>query len=205
MKISVKLAFATLVVCTQQSFSQVEDHRPSQYSISLGMGVGVHSAPSLADYISAFGTSGDGERVDEFSSMLELYVTPSMRVEREWDVAIEYGLLLKTHLVGSNNTSSGTEFAYSVHMPTAIVHYVVDGESYYVKLGGGAGYHFATMTRTLFVFGSEEKFSTAGFGAKLEAVGNTKFDDTFYGNIVADLRWDFLDSFKKCCGCCRIR
>ena len=193
MKLFGRLAAILLIAASaEESIGQVVETTPSRYSISFGMGAGVHSAPRVADYISSFGVTESGQRVDEFSSMLELYFAPWMRVEPEWGVGLEYAFLTKTHTVGSGPGLVGAEFTYNVHMPTALVHYVVDGSSYYFKFGGGAGYHFATMIQTLRSVGAEETFSTEGFGLKLEAMGYTKFDDTFFGNIGADLRWDFL-------------
>ena len=201
MRWTVKLALAALLTATaQQSVSQtVVDERPL-FSVALGMGAGIHSAPSLVDFISSYGTTSSGERLDEFSSMVEFYIAPAVRVEPQWSVGVEYALLLKSHTVGNSSSSSGAEFSYLVHMPTAIVHYIIDEPAYNLRFGGGAGYHLATLTQTLRVFGAEEQFSASGVGVKLEAVGNTKFDDTFYGNIGVDMRWDFLGSLKNAAG-----
>lgn len=173
---------------------------PSRFAVSVGLGAGVHSAPFLVDYINAFRASQTGERLDEFSSMLELFITPEYRVQTDWSVAVEYSLLIKTQSVGGNPYGAGSEFAYNVHMPTAMVRYVISDPVYYLKFGGGLGYHFATLQQTLYSYGVDERFTANGVGVKLEAVGNTKFDETFYGSIGVDLRWDFLGTFRNASG-----
>ncbi|MGH2568352.1 MAG: hypothetical protein ACRDGA_08435, partial [Bacteroidota bacterium] len=186
----------------RQGFAQsnVVEHAPSRWNISLGLGAGVHAAPFLVDYMNAFRQSQAGERLDDFSSMIEFFVTPEYRLEPAWSVGLEYSLLTKSQTVGGGQNSAGSEFTYNVHMPTAIVHHVIDGSSYFVKLGGGVGYHFATLRQTLYAFGVEEDFTASGVGVKLEAVGNTKFDETLYGVVGVDLRWGFLGAFKNAAG-----
>lgn len=198
-------AVAFSVTCTlvvQQGSSQTMSGELAlpRFSVSIGMGGGIHSAPFLVDYMNAFRVSQGGDRLDDFSSMLEFFVSPAYRVEPEWSVALEYSLLVKSQTVGVGPYSSGSEFSYNVHMPTAIVHYVINAPAYYLKFGGGLGYHVATLRQTVYTYGVEENFSASGVGFKLEAVGNTKFDDTMYGSIGVDLRWGFLGTFKNANG-----
>jgi hypothetical protein len=82
-------------------------------------------------------------------------------------------------------------------MPTVLFHRLILGEGYRVKLGGGIGYHFANFTERFPTVGGDETLSADGIAVKLEAVGNTKFDETFYGSIGVDLRWDFEGTLKR--------
>jgi hypothetical protein len=161
------------------------------------MGVGVHSAPFLVDYMNAFRPSPSSSRLDDFSSMLELFITPEYRAQPEWSIGLEYSILIKTQSLGGGPYDAGSEFTYNVHMPTALLRYVVSDPAYYLKVGGGVGYHVATLQQIHFSYGIDERFTAKGIGVKLEAVGNTKFDETFYGSIGVDLRWDFLGTFKN--------
>ena len=171
----------------------------SAFSISVGMGVGIHNAPFLVDYLNAYRISQSEPRLDDFSSMLEVFVAPELRVQPEWSCAIEYALLMKSQTVGTSS-SAGSEFSYLVHMPTAIVHYVVSDPNFFLKFGGGVGYHVATLQQKLYPYSLEDSFTASGPGFKLEAVGDTKFDETFFGSIGVDLRWDFLGTFKNAQG-----
>jgi hypothetical protein len=188
------------IVAVPKSFSQSAHGGESMFSVSLGLGVGLHSAPFLVDYMNAFRSSPAEQRLDEFSSMLELFMTPEYRIHPAWSLALEYSLLMKTQTVGGGLSAAGSEFVYNVHMPTAILRYRVSDPAFYLKFGGGVGYHVATLNQTLYSYGVEEHYTTSGLGIKVEAVGNTKFDETFYSSIGVDLRWDFLGAFKNASG-----
>lgn len=195
------LVFVMGATACSRAFSQPSgDSVPSKFAVSVGLGAGIHSAPFLVDYMNAFRPSQTSERLDEFSSMLELFITPEYRIQPEWSVALEYSMLIKTQTVGGGPYSAGSEFAYNVHMPTAMVRYVVSDPAFYLKFGGGLGYHLATLQQTLYSYGVDERFTANGVGVKLEAVGNTKFDETLYGSIGVDMRWDFLGAFKNASG-----
>jgi hypothetical protein len=198
---ALRRAFVPLLLMSLTAYSQSSaDAMRSRFAVSLGMGAGVHSAPFLVDYMNAFRPSPSSSRLDEFSSMLELFVTPEYRVHPEWNVGLEYSVLIKTQSLGNGPYGAVSEFAYKVHMPTALLRYVVSDPAYYLKVGGGLGYHVATLQQTLSSFGVDERYTTTGVGVKIEAVGNTKFDETFYGSIGVDLRWDFLGTFKNTSG-----
>jgi hypothetical protein len=171
----------------------------SSFSISAGMGVGIHHAPFLVDYLNAYRISQSEPRLDDFSSMLEFFIAPELRVHAEWSCAIEYSVLMKTQTVGASS-AAGSEFSYLVHMPTALVHYVVSDPNFFLKFGGGVGYHIAAFQQRLYPYNIEDSFTASGLGFKLEAVGDTKFDETFFGSIGVDLRWDFLGTLKNARG-----
>ena len=111
-------------------------------------------------------------------------------------MGVEYGLLIKSYTIDDQSGYSRSEFSYQVHMPTVLVHRLLIGEGYRVKLGGGIGYHFANFTQSFSSLGSEGTLSARGPGIKLDAIGNTKFDETFYGSIGVDVRWDFVGPLK---------
>lgn len=167
-----------------------------ELSISAGLGVAAHSAPLLNDYINAIGQPGLDQRLDEFTSAPEFFVHPEVRISEDWVLGVEYSLMLKSYSLTDVSGYARSEFSYQVHMPTLTVAYFVPGDGYRFKFGGGLGYHVATMAQNLPSFGSQTDYSTRGFGIKLNAVGNTKFDETFYGLIEVDLRWEFLGALK---------
>ena len=45
--------------------------------------------------------------------------------------------------------------------------------------------------------GTSETLKSQGIAFKFDAVGNTKFDDSFYGSIGIDARFDFLGTLKR--------
>jgi hypothetical protein len=170
------------------------------FGVTLGMGVRALSAPSLVNYMSAVAQPRIDQRLDEFTTVVEFSICPELQVADEWSVGLEYGLLLKSYSLDDRSGLLHTDISYQVHMPTLLVHYLVFGEGYRLKAGGGIGYYVARYTQSFPTYGTGETFHTGGLGVKLDAVGNTKFDETFYGSIGVDLQWDFLGTLKRADG-----
>jgi len=167
------------------------------FDVTVGMGVAAHSAPSIVNYINAVAQPFPNQKVDQFNSAAEFYIVPELQVSKEWSTGIEYSLLIKSYSLDDRSGFSRSEMSYEVHMPTVLVHYLLFGEGYRVKLGGGIGYHFVRFDQRFPTIGSEETLRSEGLGFKLDAIGNTKFDETFYGSIGIDLRWDFLGTLSR--------
>jgi hypothetical protein len=167
------------------------------FGVTLGMGVGAQSAPSLVNYISAVAQPRIDERLDEFTTVVKFSINPELQVADEWSVGLEYGLLLKSYSLDDRSGLLRTDISYQVHMPTLLVQYLVFGEGYRLKAGGGIGYHIARFTQSFPTYGTEETFHTGGLAVRIGAVGNTRFDESFYGSIGVDLQWDFLGTLKR--------
>ncbi len=182
---------------SQSVFAQTEagGSEKKSFSISAGLGVGTHAAHSLVDYMNAL--ARPQTRLDEFSPVVEFFLAPELRISEEWNLALEYSLLVKSYALDSGSGFSGSDFSYNIHMPSVLLHYVMSGMGYRLKFGGGVGYHVATFTQTIRAYGVEDNYTSRGVGLKLEAIANTQFDETFYGSIGADLRWGFLGNLKK--------
>jgi hypothetical protein len=167
------------------------------FDITAGLGIAVQSTPLLANYINALTQPTLDQRVDQFNSVAEFYVVPEVQVSKEWSAAIEYSLLVKSYSITSSSGFLRTDISYEVQMPSVLVHYLVFGEGFRLKLGGGVGYHFVKFDQTFSTTGTGETLRGNGLGFKLDATGNTKFDETFYGSIGVDLRWDFLGALTR--------
>jgi hypothetical protein len=170
------------------------------FDLTVGLGISVQSAPLLANYINALTQPTIDQRVDQFNSVAEFYFVPELQVSREWSTAIEYSLLIKSFTINNSSGFARTDISYEVHMPSVLVHYLVFGEGFRLKLGGGVGYHFVKFDQTFSTTGTGETLRSSGPGFKLDATGNTKFDETFYGSIGIDLRWDFLGRLSRDAG-----
>jgi hypothetical protein len=166
------------------------------FDFTIGLGIDAHSAPSVANYINAIAMPTLDQKVTGFQTAAEFFAVPELQVSREWSAGIEYSLLVKSYSINSISGYSRSDISYQVHMPSVLVHYLVLGEGYRLKLGGGVGYHFVTFDESFAGVGSFGTLKSQGLGFKLDAIGNTKFDQTFYGSIGVDLRWDFLGTLK---------
>ena len=167
------------------------------FMVSAGLGINAHNAVAITDYINAITQPTPDQRIDDFGSAVEFYVMPELQIAEEWSVGLEYALLLKSHSLISQAGGGNTEIGYSIHMPTAIVHYLIAGEGYWLKLGGGIGFHYGLLQQRLFGGTQQTDFTASGAGVKIEAVGNTRFDDSFYASIGVDVRWGFGGSFNN--------
>jgi hypothetical protein len=167
------------------------------FDITAGLGIAVHSTPLLSNYINALAQPSLNQKVDQFNSAAEFYVTPELQVSREWSVGLEYSLLVKSYTIDSRTAYSRTDISYEVQMPSVLLHYLVFGDGFRLKFGGGAGYHFARFEQSFPTIGAGETFRVSGPGFKIDAVGNTRFDEVFYGSIGIDLRWVFLGTLSR--------
>jgi hypothetical protein len=166
-------------------------------AISGGMGISAHSATSTGDYISALLQLREPDRIGEFTTAIEFFVTPEIQISDDWSLALEYAYLVKSYRLTSTLAPGISDFSTSLHMPTAIAHYLIPGEGYWLKFGGGVGYYFGTFSQELFGSGQTQVFRASAPGLKLEAVGNTMFDENFYGYIGIDARWGFDEAFSQ--------
>jgi hypothetical protein len=192
---------AVSVVSAQSAPQTPEVQSSSRFvDLTVGMGIDMHSASSLVSYLNLMAQPRSDEKLYDFSSAVEFYAVPEVQVSQQWSLGIEYALLIKSYAIDDRSGFSRSDFSYQIHMPTFLVHRLLLGEGYRVKLGGGLGYHVANFTQSFPTNGSEETVSAQGFAVKLDAIGNTKFDDTLYGSIGVDLRWDLEGTLKHASG-----
>ncbi len=190
------LAVACLLPLTAKGQTASRDTSGRFFDFTAGLGIAIHSTPSLANYINSLAQTGPAQRIDQFNTAPEFYVVPEFQVSREWSVGLEYSLLVKSYTLGDQYGYSRTDISYEVHLPSLLVHYLVFGDGFRLKFGGGIGYHLIKFDQSFPLTGTSETLRGEGPGFKLDAIGNTKFDDTFYGSIGFDLRWDFLGTLK---------
>lgn len=177
--------------------TQVEGTPARFFDVTVGLGIDAHFASSVADYVNLVAQPRLEQRVDIVGTAAEFFASVETQIADEWSAGIEYGLLVKSFLIDDRSGFARSDISYNVHMPTILVHRLIIGDGYRVKAGGGFGYHFCAFRQQFQPFGTDEALKAEGLSFKLEAVGNTKFDDTFYGSIGVDLRWDFLGTLER--------
>ena len=161
-------------------------------AFSAGMGVSYVRAVDIVDYVNQF--TGPSDKLSDFTSAVEFFAAPEISLNSEFGLKLEYSYLLKSYTVA--RTDGTYSFEYSVHMPTALLVYVLEGDGFYVKLGGGFGYHFGRFTQLFPNSATESRFTSSGPGFKLEVMGNTAFSESLYGLIGGDLRLDLVGTLK---------
>lgn len=160
------------------------------FSLGGGMGVSVVSPGDIVDYMNTL--VAPEERIDDFGTAVEFFVTPEYRISTSWALKAEYSYLLKTFNVSGGSGLGTYEFTYEVHMPTLVLQYLIVREGYLFKFGAGVGYHIGSFTWRFPSSIVEANYSARGIGAKLEAAGHTSLGDNLYATIVGDIRLDFV-------------
>ncbi len=187
------IAAIGLIVPSVTVFGQQPDSTGRFVQITAGLGVSAHWDPTILDYINALTIPSPDQKLAGFATASEFFITPEVQVSDDWSVGLEYSYFLKSYNVSGFYQWN---FSYTAQLPTLLVHYLVPGEGYWLKFGGGPGYAFGNLSSEFLQTGSTERATTNGPSFKIEAVGNTEFDEHFWGSIGVDLRWVYAGSFK---------
>jgi len=159
-----------------------------------GMGIAITAAPGLVKYLNTL--PGLPQQVTDFGTNVEFFGGAEFPLSVEWGGALEYSYLFKSYNLPTLDDAGTYTIFYSLHMPTVMVHYVVPGKGYFIKLGGGIGYHTGSIEQKSSLYGTDSTYSAHGVGFKVQVVGQTAFDDHMYGYIGGDMRWELLGKVK---------
>jgi len=167
--------------------------RANTFSIYGGMGVALAAAPSMVDYLNTL--ADPSQRVQDFATIVEFFGGAELPVSENWAGGVEYSYLFKSYTLPTGGAGTYTIY-YDLKMPTATAHYVSSGKGYFLKVGGGIGYHSGSIEQKSSFYGTDTTYTTHGVGVKVDAVGQTAFDDHLYGYIGAAMRWELMGSLK---------
>lgn len=161
-------------------------NRPGIYA---GMGVHVVYEPSVVDYLNSISQSAAA--VGGAATAVEFFAGGEMPVSPSWAVKAEYALLFKSYTLDATILGR-TDLRYDVHAPTLMAQYVMPGNGYFIKFGAGGGYHWGTVQVTTSVYGQETVYSAHGIGGRVEAEGQTAFDEHLFGYISASAGFEAM-------------
>ena len=182
-----------IILATVSVLAQQPDSNGRFIQVTAGMGVSAHWDPSMIDYINAVTIPPPGQKLKGFTSASEFFITPEVQVSNDWSIGVEYSYFLKSYNVSGIYPMN---FSCTAQMPNLLVHYLVPGDGYWLKFGGGPGIAFGNLSSEFLGTGGSQSATTSGPLFKIEAVGNTEFDDHFWGSIGVELRWVYAGSFK---------
>ena len=164
----------TLILCGKSA---------AQIDLSASMGLDLKASPSLRDYINA-NFSSPGNLYPSFKSAVSFSGEIDYSVQKDFQLGVEYN-----YQTDSYNGAGGVyQISYNLHRPSILAYYVVPGEGYQFKFGGGIGYRYTSVTQQIMAI---EDYSASGFGLVLRAVGNTLLSKNLYALIGVDARYDF--------------
>jgi hypothetical protein len=174
-----KLLILLFILVNNFSFAQIE--------LKGTMGINFISFPSLQDYLNENYAPSDAQ-LGTFNSAVIFTgeVGTFLNTDFEMGIEIPYQIYSYTENVGLGQY----ELAYNSLMPSVMAYYVLVGNGYNFKFGGGAGIRFVSVTESKKWQGTEDSYSSTGFGGLLRVEGNTALAENVYANIGFDLRYD---------------
>jgi hypothetical protein len=159
----------------------------AQIDLSAGMGINFSSTTSLNDYINVLNSVN---QVGTFNSNIEFFGELGYNYSHNMLIGLDYSFSIYSY----NNDYSGIgkyEIAYNQHSPTATIYYVLKGEGYKFKFGGGLGVRYIILKETLPQTNLSASYSALGFGVLLKAEGNTSVGTNVYATIALTLKLDY--------------
>ena len=160
----------------------------SQYDIRAGMGISFGATPSLTDYLNQ-NFEPSNQQLGIFGSAIVFSGEGGYLLNNHYEIGVELA-----YLINSYNLSydvGNYRLSYNILMPTLVNYYVIKGQGYDFKFGGGVGPRFVSVNQQLPGTISGVNFTSTGFGFLVRADGNTTLGGDLYANIGVDLRYDF--------------
>ena len=181
------------VVSASEKYN-AEERPMFDYRSGIGGGMGI-SAVSISDLVSYLNLR-EGftlqERIPEFNSAVEFFVTFDWFMQSDVAFGFEYSYLFGSH--NFSGTFGSNDYSYSFHMPVMLGHYLLKGPGYFFKFGGGLGYFFTRYREDLMELTEPIVYTGGGIGGKIHAVGHTPFGDNLYGYVGVEMRFAFPGS-----------
>ncbi len=163
----------------------------SQYELRAGMGINFGSTPSVKDYINQV---AGYQELGSFNSSVIFSGELDYTVSQTYDLGLEVGYLLNSFTF---NTFGTYDFSYHIIMPTVTSYYVVRGNGYNFKFGGGVGIRLVSADESQPSTPNSANYTSTGFGFLLRVAGNTRLSENFYAFIAGDLRYDLNGNLKN--------
>ena len=159
----------------------------AQFELKGTMGIYFASIPSMQDYINQSGLASDNQ-LSSFVSSVMFAGEAGIFVSQNFETSLELAYLLYSY---TNGSSAGQyDLTFSNLMPTVFAYYVIAGEGYNFKFGGGLGPRFVTVDESLPATGITTTYNSVGYGIVGRIEGNTLLGSSVYANIGADIRYD---------------
>ena len=178
---------------TTEAASGGRMNRASSFSVYGGMGIALADAPGMVNYLNTL--ADPTQQLQTFATAVVFFGGMSLPVSESWEAGVEYSYLFKSYTIPTYGAGTYTVF-YDLTMPTATAHYVIDGNGYFLKFGGGLGYAGGSVEQKSSFYGTDTTYTSHGVGIKADAVGQTAFDEHLYAYISGALRWDIMGSPK---------
>lgn len=166
-------------------FLFVANNLSAQWQLSFSMGLDFKSSTAFRDYINtsfAFGSN----RIPSFKSAISFSGEADYKLSETFALGLEENLQIDSYNA-TYSTGGVYEVSYTMNRPSLLAYYIVSGESYQLKFGGGVGPRFVSLSEKI---NTSSDYSASGYGLVLKAEGNTQLSKNFYALIGTNLRYD---------------
>jgi hypothetical protein len=194
-RIAVSVLFILVSAEVLANETPADSQLSSRIALSGGMGVEYVSAAEIVDYVNARAVAaGATQRVSVFKAGVGFFGSLAYPVSMDLVLKAEY-----VYFLGSYNPEIPyvpSEFTLTAHMPSIILQYVLwDKQFYNIKVGGGLGYHFISLSEKYFTV--DDELTGKGLGALIDLEANTAFGDHLFAYLGGNLRFEFIGKLKN--------
>ena len=170
----------TVVLISNLTFSQTE--------LKATMGINLISIPSAQDYINQNYAPQD-DQLSTFNTAVIFSGEVGYFLNEKFEMSIEFPYQIYTY----TTTIAGAgqyNLSFDSFLPSVMAYYVISGNGYNFKFGGGVGPRFVNVIEEKKWQGTKVDFSSIGFGGLLRIEANTALSENLFANIGGDLRYD---------------
>lgn len=160
----------------------------SQTELKANMGINLISIPSAQDYINQNYAPQD-DQLSNFNTAVIFSGEVGYFLNEKFEMSIEFPYQIYTY----TTTIAGAgqyNLSFDSFLPSVMAYYVISGNGYNFKFGGGVGPRFVNVTEEKKWQGIEVGYSSIGFGGLLRIEANTALSENLFANIGGDLRYD---------------
>ena len=158
----------------------------AQTELKATMGINFISIPSVQDYINQ--SYQPSVQLGTFNTAVIFTIEAGQFISSNFVMGLEVPYQIYSY--NSNVGLGQYDLTYNSILPSLMAYYVLVGDGYNFKFGGGAGPRFVSVKESPEGLTSEFDYSSTGFGVVVRAEGNTIFGENVYANIGVDIRYD---------------
>jgi hypothetical protein len=161
----------------------------NSFAVSAGLSINIIRAAGIVDYINR--TADYSQRVNDWGTAVDFFGGVEFPVSEKLGIKIDHSYLLKSYTF-TKGVYGTYDLYFSMQSPTVSLQQVITGKGYFLKYGAGIGPRFGFLSQKVSFGGTHTDYRSTGFGMKAEMVGETAFDENFYGYISGQMGYDIL-------------
>lgn len=164
----------------------------AQWDFGLAMGIDYKSIPTYRDYIN-YGFAPVNNKLKSFNTSVNFSGEVGYQTSKNFQLGLEYSLAIDSYSTFMN-TGGIYDISYVMHRPSLLGYYLIAGQGYKFKFGGGLGLRFASLNEEII---TKTNYKANGFGLLVKAEANTLLSDNLFVLMGLDLRYDVTGDLES--------